>query len=87
MEIRKLIGNLIRIHRRKHFLTQKELAEKLGVTQTSLSYWESGQREPPYDVLEQICRILKFRIVFGAEEGRQQMTTEKVIAEKESTEG
>ena len=32
-------------------LTQKELAEKLGITPRKVSYWENGKIEPDMDTL------------------------------------
>lgn len=38
-------------------LTQKQLAEQLGVAKSVVSYYESGERYPSYDVLVRIARI------------------------------
>lgn len=40
-------------------LTQAELAQKLGVTKSVISAYETGLRMPSYDVLVQIARIFK----------------------------
>lgn len=39
-------------------LTQNSLAVKLNVAQRTVSRWCSGEREPNYDMLLQICREL-----------------------------
>lgn len=38
-------------------LTQQQLAERLGVAKSVVSYYESGDRYPSYDVLVRIARI------------------------------
>lgn len=38
-------------------LTQKQLAEQLGVAKSVVSYYESGERYPSYDVFVRIARI------------------------------
>ena len=38
-------------------LTQKQLAEQLGVAKSVVSYYESGDRFPSYDVLVRLARI------------------------------
>lgn len=38
--------NNIRYLRQKHNMTQVELAAKLGVNQTTLSGWETGNKNP-----------------------------------------
>ena len=40
-------------------LSQKALGKLLGYTQVCVAKWESGQREPNYDDLMRICKILK----------------------------
>ena len=36
----------IRFYRKKNHMTQIDLAEAMGVTQTSVSLWESGRNYP-----------------------------------------
>jgi len=40
------LGDKIREYRRIHGLTQKKLAEQLGVDQTTLAGWERGEHTP-----------------------------------------
>ena len=44
--------------RRKKFLTQKQLAELLGVTDTLVSSWERGVYQPRLSNLKKLCEIL-----------------------------
>lgn len=46
------IPELIKSVREEKGLTREEFAELLGFTESSVSQWESGKREAPYDVLE-----------------------------------
>lgn len=38
-------------------LSQTELAEKLGVSQRTVSSWELGARQPDYDTLLKLARF------------------------------
>ena len=38
-------------------ISQKNLAEQLGVAKSVVSFYESGERFPSYDVLKKIARI------------------------------
>ena len=38
-------------------ISQKKLAEQLGVAKSVVSFYESGERFPSYDVLKKIARI------------------------------
>ena len=38
-------------------LTQQQLADRIGVAKSVVSYYESGDRYPSYDVLVKIARI------------------------------
>lgn len=51
------IGDNIRAVRIAHKMTQKDLADKLNVKQTAVSYWENGKREPDFDTIKRICHI------------------------------
>ena len=46
---------LKKIHKNKH-LTQQQLADRLGVAKSVVSYYETGDRFPSYDVLIKIAR-------------------------------
>lgn len=37
--------------RKKHNLTQKQLAENISVTEIAVQNYESGRRKPAYDIL------------------------------------
>lgn len=41
--------------REKKGITQKELANALNVTQTAITYWETGKREPSAEIIEKIA--------------------------------
>ncbi len=43
--------------RKSQKLTQQELANRLGVAKSVVSYYESGNRYPSYDVLIKIAHI------------------------------
>lgn len=52
------IGSYISKKRRKKNLTQEQLAEKLGVSNKTISKWENGKCMPDYSIIEQVCREL-----------------------------
>jgi len=53
------IGNFIAQLRREKGLTQKELAECLGVTDKAVSRWETGKGLPDTATLPELARILE----------------------------
>ncbi|NCA67150.1 MAG: XRE family transcriptional regulator [Clostridia bacterium] len=50
--------NLI-IARKKKELTQKQMAEKLGIAESCYAHWEQGRNEPGIDMLLELCSILE----------------------------
>ena len=52
------IGNYIAKKRREKNLTQEQLAEKLGVSNKTISKWENGKCMPDYGIIEQLCKEL-----------------------------
>ncbi len=52
------IGESIRAHRQAAGLTQEDLADVISMTQTAVSYWETGKRQPGADDLVCIARAL-----------------------------
>lgn len=51
--------NKIRIYRIRKSVTQKELAEKLGITQQMLSLYEKGESTPSVKMASKIAEELK----------------------------
>lgn len=56
------IGKVIRHFRELKQMSQASLAEKIGVTQRTVSYYESGERIPPADILKKIALIFNITI-------------------------
>ncbi len=52
------IGTNIKVARKKKGITQTELAEKVGVTQTMINFIEKGIRMPSVNVLIAISKEL-----------------------------
>ena len=52
------IGKFIAQCRKNKNITQEQLAEKLGVTNKSVSRWENGKNMPDYSILKELCNIL-----------------------------
>ena len=56
------IGKFILECRKNKKLTQSELAEKLGVTDKSISNWENGRNMPDLSLFKPLCSILEISI-------------------------
>lgn len=54
----KLIGKYILNFRRTQGLTQKQLAQKLGVTNKTISKWETGEGYPDITIIPQLAETL-----------------------------
>lgn len=52
------IGNYIAQKRRAQNLTQEQLAEKLGVSNKTISKWENGKCMPDYSIIQKLCTEL-----------------------------
>ena len=52
------IGKFIAQCRKEKNITQEELAEKLRVSNKSVSRWENGKNMPDYSILKDLCSIL-----------------------------
>ena len=61
--------------RKEKKLTQKELAEQIGISQKSYSHWETGKNEPSLENLIKLADLLEVSIdwLFG----REQMKVKK----------
>ena len=56
------IGKFISAKRREKNLTQEQLAERLGVSNKTISKWENGKCLPDYSVIEALCRELSVTV-------------------------
>ena len=52
------IGPRLRKYREAQNLSQKELAERIGVSNSRVSNWEKGINRPDVDILADICNAL-----------------------------
>lgn len=57
------IGELIRDARKKKGLTQKELGERLEVSDVSIAQWENGIRNPRFETRQKLAKALDIDIV------------------------
>jgi transcriptional regulator with XRE-family HTH domain len=62
-QINSIARNNIKLYRKMRKMTQKELAEALDVTHSSVSAWEIGKNSIDMERLNDICRILNVSLV------------------------
>ena len=55
-------GKFIQLKRKQKNLTQEQLAEKLGVSNKTISKWETGKCMPDYSVVKSLCEELDITI-------------------------
>ena len=73
------IGNFIAKKRRERNFTQEKLAERLGVSNKTISKWECGKCMPDYSVVEVLCSELGIgvsELIRGAESYEKSMGQE-----------
>jgi transcriptional regulator with XRE-family HTH domain len=58
------IGNLIRKQRKKTRISQEELADKLGLSRTSIVNIEHGRQHPSVHLLVDLSRILNVNLSY-----------------------
>ena len=51
-----MIGERLKEQRLAHRMTQRELADYLGLTSKMISFYELGQRNPPNDVIVKLSK-------------------------------
>lgn len=56
------IGKFIATLRREHTMTQKELAQRLGVSDKTISKWETGRGLPEISIMKSLCETLDVSI-------------------------
>lgn len=56
------IGRFIQSSRKQTNMTQKELADKLGVSDKLISKWETGNGMPDISLLNELCSVLNISV-------------------------
>lgn len=66
-------GNILKTLRLREKMTQAQLAQKLGLTKSVISAYETGLRLPSYDILIHIARIYNVSTdyLFGIEQKQE----------------
>lgn len=50
-------GDRMRAERERLLLSQKELAKRAGISQSTISLWESGKRTPERETMRKVKRV------------------------------
>ena len=56
------IGKFIALLRKERAMTQKELAQRLGVSDKTISKWETGRGLPDISIMPSLCETLEISI-------------------------
>lgn len=76
-DYKKIISANIKKYRREKGMTQKELADALGVKNTTVSMWEVGSNLMPAEVLVEVCRVLGVSLnEIGADDEKEKTSAE-----------
>lgn len=59
----RIIGEYIARKRKEQNLTQGQLAEKLGVSNKTVSKWENGNSMPDYSIIRELCNTLDISLM------------------------
>lgn len=76
------IGAFIASMRKERNLTQEQLAQRLGVSNRSVSRWENGRTLPDISLMEDICDVLNITIseLLHGEKEAADMETKEAVA-------
>ena len=83
-----IIGRFIEKLRKEKNLTQRELADKLNVTDRAISNWENGRRLPDISLMKELCNIFNISIdelIYGKrnkEENLEESVIELYVAKR-----
>ncbi|MBD5137181.1 MAG: helix-turn-helix transcriptional regulator [Lachnospiraceae bacterium] len=57
-----VIGKFIALKRKEKNLTQQQLAERLGISNKTISKWENGKCMPDYSIVKPLCQELEITV-------------------------
>ncbi len=73
-----MIGKISKKMRIDNNFSQKELGKKLLITQTTLSGWERGYRQPTFESIEKIAKFCNYSITFKNNETGEVITSQNI---------
>ena len=75
-----MAGTLLRQARKRAALSQVDLASRAGVTQSVISAYESGQRQPSLPALTRLIDAAGFELTLGLRQppGRRRPRTSRI---------
>jgi len=76
-------GTKLKALRTSQKLTQQQLAERIGVAKSVVSYYESGDRYPSYDVLIKIAHIFHTTTDFLLDVSRENVIDVSGLSEED----
>ena len=67
----------IKTHRKRVGMTQAQLAKKMNVTQSAVSWWESGRWEPCRKYHKKLAKLFGITVeeLLGKEDGNEEKRT------------
>lgn len=76
-----LIGTVIRNARKKSGLTQKQLAKKVSLADTTISSYERGNSQPDFKMIRKILKVCGYDLVFIDKTNDQYISVDKFSRE------
>lgn len=77
------LGEKLKALRTAKKMSQKELAERIGIAKSVISFYESGDRFPSYDVLIKIARIFNVTTDFLLDVERERTVNVSGLSEED----
>ena len=70
MGTKNIIGERIRTLRLSHDMTQADLAKALNQSQSSITMYETGRREPDFETLEALADVFNVPLIYFVNDGK-----------------
>ena len=83
-DIRSVLKNNLILYAKDRQISQKELSERLGVTQSAVSHWFKGDNSPNIEVVARVSEILSVPISVLLSKPGEALPTQKYNSLKDS---
>lgn len=74
-----VLGDRLREMRKKRGLTQREVAEPIGIAVSTLGMYESGKREPDVDTLKKLARFFNVTVDYLTGSEMEELSPEEQL--------